>query len=104
MGLLEQISSDRTTFLSDNDFAVEVTYTPDGGDATTIEGIFDDEYKARDTATGEVETTPPQIIVATRDVLNAAHGDTIIKSGVTYNIIGIHKDGTGMTTLILSRD
>lgn len=104
MSLLDQISSDRTTFISSNDFAVEVVYTPDGGDATTIAGIFDDEYKAVNTQTGEVETSPPQVQVASRDVLNGAHGDTIKKSGVTYNIIGIHADGTGMTILILSRD
>lgn len=104
MGLLDQISSDRTTFISSDDFAVEVVYTPSGGDAETISGIFDAEYTARNTATGEIETSAPQIQVATRDILSIAHDDTIVKSGTTYNVIGIHPDGTGMTVLILSED
>lgn len=104
MSLLNQIDEDRSTFISTDDFAVSVTYTPDGGEATTISGIFDDEYQAMNTETGEVETSPPQIQVSSDDVEGVSHGDTIIKRATTYNIIGIHPDGTGLTVLILSKD
>ena len=38
------MTEDFDNFFSLDDFAVEVTYTPEGGSPSTILGIFDDEF------------------------------------------------------------
>ena len=44
---------DLEVFFSEDDFAVSATFTPDGGSARTVSGIFDAEYVAVD-GIGEV--------------------------------------------------
>jgi len=104
MGLLDEIESDIDTFVDTDDFAVSVTYTPNGGDPSTISGIFDNETEAFNTQTGEIEAGGPQILVKDSDVSGVAKGDTIVKDSTTYYVRGIEPDGTGMTILKLSED
>ncbi len=99
MTLKADITSDLTTFISTDEFAVSITYN-----STTIQGIFDDAYEGINAATGEIESTDPQVIVKASDVSGLGHGDTMIISGTTYYVTGIHTDGTGLKTIILSRD
>ena len=95
--------SDLDIFLSD--FAVDATYTPAGGTAKTIKSIFDSEYITMSPA-GDigVESVSPAAYCKTSALTGAKHGDTLVISGTTYYIVGIHPDGTGITILILSRD
>lgn len=99
MTLRTDITSDLDTFLNSDEFATSVTYN-----SATINGIFDDAYKGINMTTGEVESTDPQVIVKSGDVSGIEHGDTITINSITYYVIGIHADGTGITTIILSRD
>lgn len=98
MTLKADITSDLPTFLNSNDFAVTVTYN-----ATSIVGIFDDAYKGINLA-GEIESTDPQVIVRASDISGLEHGATLIINSVTYYVTAIHTDGTGLVTLLLSRD
>lgn len=87
-----------------NDFAVDAAFSHAGGAASNIKIIFDNDFKAINLITGEVELAGPQAICKTSDVSTAIHGDTLVINSITYYIIGIQPDGTGITILILSRD
>ncbi len=86
------------------DFGESVTYTPSGGSASTITGIFDREYQAVDTG-GEVAfaVEQPRLAVKTSDVANAAEGDSVVISGVNYIVRVVMNDGTGLTDLALEK-
>lgn len=99
MTLKSDITSDLPTFLNSNDFAETITYN-----STSIVGIFDDAYKGINIATGEIESTDPQVIVKASDIAGIEHGATLIINSITYYVTGIHTDGTGLTALMLSKD
>jgi len=86
------------------DFGVSVTYTPSGGSASTITGIFDHEYQAVQGG-GEVAfaVEQPKVLVRTSDVSSAAEGDTVVIAGVTYTVTVVMIDGTGFTDLALEK-
>lgn len=99
MTLKSDITNDLATFLNTNEFATSITYN-----SNVIKGIFDDAYKGINMATGEIESTDPQVVVKTSDVSDIEHGNNLVISSTTYYVIGIQPDGTGLTTLILSKD
>lgn len=88
-------------FFRTADFAVEAAYTPEGGSAATIHGIFDAEYLAVD---GEgnvaVASSQPVFHCRTSDVVDP-YGGTLVVAGVTYDIVEFKPDGTGTTMLVL---
>lgn len=86
------------------DFGESVTYTPSGGSASTITGIFDKEYQAVDTG-GEVAfaVEQPRLAVRTSDVASAAEGDSVVISGVNYIVRVVMNDGTGLTDFALEK-
>ena len=88
-------------FFDTDDFAVSATWTPSGGDATAVIGIFDNEYF--EAGGGEVgaEGSKPAFHCETADIPNAAQGDAIVINTVNYLIINIQPDGTGQSLLIL---
>ena len=63
----------------------------------TLTAIFDYEY----IEASAVESKQPVLTVLSSDVSTAAHGDPVTVRGVSYSIIGIQNDGTGMTDLVL---
>jgi len=95
-------AADRAAFLST--FGEAVTYTPQGGQPRSIDMIFDGPQRVQNVQTGEIEMTAPEGLCDTGDVSGVKHRDTIERQSVTYYVIGIEHDGTGMTTLILSKD
>jgi len=105
MTLKEDILTDiADVFLDTDEFADEGVWCNRYSEEKTINGIFDDEYEQVNPATGMIETTAPQFQVATSDIDGMLRSETVTIGGTTYYIIGIHPDGTGMTTLILSED
>lgn len=99
MSLKTDLISDLDEFLNNEEFAVEMTIG-----SNTIYGIFDDEYNAVDLQTGQIAQTEPQIIVKTSDVSGISLDTEVSINGTTYKIKEIQPDGTGLTTLILSKD
>jgi len=91
-------------FLDTDEFADEAVWVDSGDESHTINGIFDEESEQVNPADGMIETTAPQFECASADVSGASRGDSVTVSGTTYYIIAIQPDGTGMTTLILSKD
>jgi len=97
-----ETADDRAIFLNTDDFGVAASYTPAGGSATTVNGIFDNEYFETD-AGGEVAFAlqQPMFHCRTADVASAAEGDAITISGTDYIVRNVRPDGTGMTMLML---
>ncbi len=97
-------STDISLFFTD--YAVGAVYTPQGGQATSIRVIFDNEFQAIEMLAGGVgvESTSPAALCRTSDVSSAKHRDTLVVGGKTYHVTGVHPDGTGITRLMLSED
>lgn len=87
------------------DFGVSAIYTPVGGVAATITVIFNKDYSLPQ-GVGEVgiPTSAPVATCKTADVSTASRGATLVIDGVTYNVIEVAPDGTGITHLRLSED
>jgi hypothetical protein len=97
-----ETDTERAIFFGIDDFGTAATYTPDGGAAVTINGIYEDDYEAVEAGGGVAfGITSPTFHVRTSDVANAAEGDTLVVSGVSYIIRVVMQDGTGLTMLQL---
>jgi len=94
-------AADRLAFLDVDEFGTTATVG-----AFSVIGIFDDAYQAINQATGEVTTTAPQFLCRSADVTTAsiASNTSLVIGGVTYKAIDLQPDGTGMTTILLSKD
>lgn len=100
MTLKTDLLSDLDEIFDTDEFAVEATLT--GG--IKIKVIFDDEFRGQNIESGEIRTTAPQVLCKSADVSGVALGNTITINSVAYKVIERQPDGTGCTTLILSRD
>lgn len=85
-------ASDRLALLAD--FGTSVTT-----DTSTITGILDREYRE----VGGIESEYPVLDCRAEDVSGLSHGDEIIADSMTFEIVGIENDGTGMTLLVLAK-
>jgi hypothetical protein len=79
-----------------------ITYTPAGGDAETLSGVFTQDYYAP-VEGGEVrvESASPAVSLPSSDVPSAAQGDAVNVDGTDYKVVTVQPDGMGMTALIL---
>ena len=98
-------AADRAIFFDVDDFGTAATYTPDGGAASTVNGIFDNDFIEVDAGGGVgVALQQPRFQCKTADISSAAEGDAIVISSVNYTVRIVQDDGTGMTTLVLEAD
>ena len=96
------LASDLADILSIDEFAVAATYTPSGGSAATVNGVFDNETVPVE-AGGfvPVHEEQPRFTCRTADVSGVSDGDAIVINGVSYTIRAWVHDGTGVTVLQL---
>jgi hypothetical protein len=98
-------ADDRAIFVGIDDFGVAATYTPSGGAAVTVNGIFDNDFIEVETGAGVgVALQQPRFQCRTADVSTAAEGDALVINAVNYTIRIVQDDGTGMTVLVLELD
>jgi hypothetical protein len=97
---------DFNTAFFDGSFDEAAVYTPAGGQARTVQVIFDNEYQAAQfpDANAQVESSGPRATCREADVAGIAHGDTLQIRSTTYSVAEVHPDGTGLVVLILSKD
>ena len=97
-----ETDTERAIFFDADDFGVAATFTPSGGSASTVNGIFDKDYIAVD-AGGSVPVAleEPKFICKTSDVSTAAEGDSLVIDAVNYTVKVVESDGQGVTTLII---
>lgn len=95
-------SEDLTIFFDNsNGFSVDFVYTPTVGSPATIKGIFDNANYEAEGGEIKIQGTQPQIVCRSSDVPLPAYGEAVTIGSNSYTIVGIHPDGTGITTLIL---
>lgn len=92
---------DIDAFFDTDDFAVAATYTPSGGSASTVNGIFDDEYFDEVGGPVGIEGSQPKFMCKLEDVSAVSQGDALSVGGITYQIVNVQKDGTGIVVLVL---
>lgn len=100
-----ETADDLAIFVGVNDFGTAATYTPVGGSASTVNGIFDNDIVEVD-AGGNIPMAirQPRFLCRTQDIADAVEGDALVVNSTNYTIRVVDHDGTGMTTLVLERD
>lgn len=66
-------------------------------DSVAVDGVFDDRF-------GEVnfiESSNPTFTAKTSDIPSVANGSVVMDGAKEYSVIGVERDGTGMTKLEL---
>tara|TARA_B100000886_G_scaffold30966_1_gene19414 strand:- start:1328 stop:1639 length:312 start_codon:yes stop_codon:yes gene_type:complete len=97
-----ETDTERAIFFNTNDFGDAASYTPQGGSAITINGIFDDEdFEVEVGGEVAVAMEQPRFTCRTSDVSSAAEGDTININSQNYTIRVVENGGTGVTVLVL---
>ena len=100
-----ETATELAIYFDADDFGVAASYTPQGGSATTINGIFDNEYFEADAGgTIGIAIQQPRFVCQTSDVSSAREGDAITINSVAHTIRIVQDDGTGVTTLVLEQN
>jgi hypothetical protein len=94
-----QLAADVLAMLAD--FGESVSYTPQGGAAASITGIWDDAAEEWNPYDQHIDVTNPQLTTSTAAVPNAKAGDTINRNLIAYTVKSAKPDGTGVTILEL---
>lgn len=95
-----ETAADRAAML--DEWGVDATYTPQGGEATTVHGIFDNAYQGEDVgADAEVATSLPRFLGSEEDLADADEDDLLTVNGVNYIVRVAMPDGTGMVELAI---
>ena len=95
-------NDDGSIFLNTDDFGQTATYTPQGGSASTINGILDKESEDIEGG-GEIGViySVTTFTCRTADVSSAAFGDSLATGGTTYTVRKVEPDGNGITVLTI---
>ena len=99
-------ATERAVFFDTDDFATASSYTPTGGSASTVNGIFDNEFFEVDPLSGVgVVSAQPRFICATADLPSGtASGDALSIGSTAHTVRVIQPEGTGVTTLVLEKN
>jgi hypothetical protein len=100
-----ETAADRAIFFDTDDFGSAATYTPSGGVASTVNGIFDNDIIEVE-AGGNISMAvrQPRFVCRTVDLSSAAEGDALNVNSTAYTIRVVDHDGTGVTTLVLEKN
>ncbi len=101
MTLRDQIKEDnKNIFMNPDDFGHPFFNVRT---ALDIDVIFDNAFAV---IIEDVESSAPAITADDTDIVGVRHGDvfTDLETSISYKVIGIQPDGTGMTVLILTKN
>ena len=91
----------RSIFFNTDEFGVQATVTPSGGDASTINVIFDKPDETLGLGEAGITSHRPSITCKTSDISSLAHGDAVTVNSTNYTIAEILRDGTGIAQIFL---
>jgi hypothetical protein len=83
-----------------------VSYTPDGGDAVTVNGIFDEAYQRLDVGGPGISSVGPAVFLRLEDLPSDPRVDraaALVIEGVTYVFHEVQPDGQGGVLLHLHK-
>jgi len=98
-----ETASDLASFFDTDAHGTSLSFTPDGGSTSTINGIFNNEYELIDVGENGVESTVPILTVRSSDVPGLVQGDSFVIDSVTYKSVIVRPDGTGITEIQLEK-
>ncbi len=85
-------------------FGETVSYTPAGGEATSVTGVFNLRSQELSAEGVVINALRPNLGIKTDDLEDEpAQGDTVSVRGVTYKVAEVEDDGEGWTVLYLHR-
>jgi len=93
------VANDLAVFLNPRDLGNTATFKN-----KDINIQFVDEYEAITLFGLEIENARPVAMVATTDITGIKHRDVLVINTITYYVVEIRDDGTGVTTLLLSKE
>ena len=80
------------------------SWTPAGGQATSVQGLFTDSFNGVNLSTGRIDATDPTFSCMADDVPNIAQGDAFVFAAVNYTVANPEPDSaTGTVKLQLRR-
>lgn len=89
------MTEDLSAFFDTDEFATSATWKG----TESVKVIFDNAY-----AEGlDVAGTTPICTAKESDFSGAAEGQSLVIGAVTYSIVGVQPDGTGLVQLVLER-
>lgn len=79
-----------------------VTYTPSGGQAVEVRGVFTRDYLAIG-QDGQIQTesASPAVTLKAADCPNAAQGDAFTIGAETFTAVEVQPDGRGLVVFVL---
>lgn len=82
-----------------------ISYTPGGGEAVEIKGVFSDDFLELDPATGvPVQTKRPNVLIRLADLeAEPEQGDELTARDEDYVVHEVQKDGEGGALLLLHK-
>lgn len=86
-------------------FGSTVIYTPSGGSAITIKGIYRDQYLGLDSQTGyTIATERPHVSIRNSDLsFKPKQGDTLQVENKNFKVTSVQKDGDAGTIIFLHK-
>lgn len=105
MSWADMVDGVLVTCLSTFNESVPAVYTPKGGLAVSLPGIFDGLYESVDPNTGAIVTSE-QPILGIRDAdlgQKPRQDDQVVVRGNTYRVNEVHTDGFGGSKLFLHK-
>jgi hypothetical protein len=90
-------------FFEETEFTETATYTPSGGQPSSIRVIFDRENSITPIGNVAIDNAAPQALAKTSDVAGVNNKATLVIGGVTYYVKDVQPSAHGLTTLILSK-
>jgi len=101
--MMAPFAEDLTPFFDPAGLGVAASYTPAGGAAKTINGVFEDEYVEINSGDVGVEGSGPKFICAAADVSGVKQGDALVINSVSYTVSEVQPDGAGVVELVLRK-
>ncbi len=90
------------------EFGEDLTYTPQGGAAVSLKGVFDEAFHLSQTLgeNGAIQSASPGCVLNLADIAvgidgMGTEGDTLTRGATTYYVTGIEPSG-GLVVLRLS--
>jgi len=106
MTLSAQMASDAATFLDTDDFGESVTYTPAGGEASSISAVVEKEDAFQEAYVRGEGFATAVLHVKVSDVDSPQHGDTFTISGKTWELDplrGVIEEDAAMLQIAIRR-
>jgi len=98
--LRDQLEADLDVFMDiEAGFAQEVVLNG----SLVIKAVFNERVPVVNDYTGETESVLSTLVAKTTDIEEVRPHDTVTVGPVTYEVLEIRPDGTGLTTLTLNK-